>query len=329
MSSQEPPIFQISFSAKINLDKDHKKNKANRLIDDKAYQDKANYLLKILLEIEAVRFDESNDRLVIANFYANNEKSVWPLPMLGYVAEAIVVHECHSNATKNERWSKCARKIKHNIPTDFSNSNVYKNNNSLFETPIIYEPLSSASLKDYIAIGTGLPTTKTNYPGIYNHRSDRDICWVNKRYNDVKQLSDIEARERAEQNFASIQLKVSCGKRGDYVTNYFKEKPCNRLYPVVYFDLGNDFDQVRRNLININSEKEDTLFYNNNENYSRVELVDMMLIRGKSIDPDLHEELLFYKHLLNQIFRGKYSFYELKDENILMSLISEYVNHNS
>lgn len=54
----------------------------------------------------------------------------------------------------------------------------------------------------------------------------------------------------------------------------------------------------------------------------------MMLIRGKDVDPSLHDELLFYKHLLSQILAGKYSLYDLYEEDVLIPLIIEYIGNN-
>jgi|GEM_PF-3895757 len=96
--------------------------------------------------------------------------------------------------------------------------------------------------------------------------------------------------------------------------------------------LGNDFYKVRDNLINLDSSrvKPNTIFSNNVDygNYSRADIVDMMLIRGKDVDESLHEELLFYKHIFEKIISGKIDLYELANENILISLITDYVGHN-
>ena len=76
--------------------------------------------------------------------------------------------------------------------------------------------------------------------------------------------------------------------------------------------------------------KPDTIFSNdvNYGNYSRADIVDMMLIRGKYVDESMQEELLFYKHIFKKIISGKIDIHDLTNENVLISLITDYVGHN-
>ena len=142
----------------------------------------------------------------------------------------------------------------------------------------------------------------------------------------------VKGVKQSRQRYSGLQIKISCVSNAQYVTNYFRKKRFYALYPVVYFDLGNDFYKVRDNLINLDSSrvKPNTIFSNNVDygNYSRADIVDMMLIRGKDVDESLHEELLFYKHIFEKIISGKIDLYELANENILISLITDYVGHN-
>jgi hypothetical protein len=169
---------------------------------------------------------------------------------------------------------------------------------------------------------------------LFDSLSDRDICWVNK-YNDAKELLTIDGIYRSKRKNAGIQLKVSCSKNGSYVTNYFKIKPYYKLYPVVYFDLGNDFHKVRDNLMNISPDDQkldsNSLFSNNviYSGWSRSDIIDIMLIRGKDIDPALQDELLYYKYLLEEVVSGKIDLYSLSDEKVIMSLVLQYVGQNA
>jgi hypothetical protein len=292
--------------------------------DDYSNLDTSNYygrgrdLLKLLQDIGAVVFD-ANNRLVLSTFFTNNQKTGALSRILGYVAEGIVVRECNDNLTKNKTWANYARKLKED------SNPVIQWLKTIFYEPFLENP------DNYIAIGTGFATTKTEYSHIYNPISDRDICWVNK-YDDAKQLLTVKGIQLSKQLLAGLQLKVSLGTDGNYVTNYFKKKPFFLLYPVVYFDLGNDFYKVRNNLMSLGSSqvKPKTLFSNDVDygNYSCGDIVEMMLIRGKDVDPSLHEELLFYKHLLNKILSGKHSLSDLGNDSVLMSLIMEYVGNN-
>lgn len=287
-------------------------------LDTSNYYRRGGNLLKLLQEIGAVVFD-ANNRLVLSTFFTNNKKVGAVSRILGYVAEAIVVRECNEYLTKNKVWANYARKLKE-------------------DSNRVTQPLKSISYEqslenpnDYIAIGTGLAITQTKYIHLYSHNSDRDICWVNK-FDDAKLLLTVKGIKLSKQRFAGLQLKVSLGTDGNYVTNYFKNKLFFQLYPVVYFDLKGDFYKVRNNLMNLDSSqvKPNTLFSNDVdcENYSRGEILEMMLIRGKDVDPSLHEELLFYKHLLSKILSGKHSLSDLGNDSILMSLIIEYVGNN-
>jgi hypothetical protein len=296
MSSQESLIIL----PKSNVINTTEKFENYQSIDTINYYHRGSNLLKLLQDIGAVVFD-ANNRLVLSAFFTNNEQKGSLSRILGYAAEGVVVRECNTNLSKNKIWANYARKLK-------QDSNAVM---QFFKS--IYYELFLENPDNYIAIGTGLAITKTEYSHIYSHNSDRDICWVNK-YNDAKQLLTIGGIKWNKQNFVGIQLKVSAATNGYYVTNYFKNKPYYKLYPVVYFDLGGDFYQVKDNLIYIDSQtvKPNTLFSNevNYGNYSHAEIVDMMLIRGKDVDPSLHDELLFYKDLLSQILAGKYSLYD-------------------
>ncbi|MEZ2280550.1 MAG: hypothetical protein ACBR12_26980 [Microcoleus sp.] len=314
MSSQESLIIL----PKSNVINTTEKFENYQSIDTINYYHRGSNLLKLLQDIGAVVFD-ANNRLVLSAFFTNNEQKGSLSRILGYAAEGVVVRECNTNLSKNKIWANYARKLK-------QDSNAVM---QFFKS--IYYELFLENPDNYIAIGTGLAITKTEYSHIYSHNSDRDICWVNK-YNDAKQLLTIGGIKWNKQNFVGIQLKVSAATNGYYVTNYFKNKPYYKLYPVVYFDLGGDFYQVKDNLIYIDSQtvKPNTLFSNevNYGNYSHAEIVDMMLIRGKDVDPSLHDELLFYKDLLSQILAGKYSLYDLGNEDVLISLIIDYVGKN-
>lgn len=287
-------------------------------LDTSNYYGAGRNLLKLLQEIGAVVFD-ANNRLVLSTFFTKNQKTGAVSRILGYVAEGIVVRECNGNPTKNKTWANYARKLK-------------KDSNPViqFLKTIFYEPFLE-NPDDYIAIGTGFANTKTEYSHIYNPISDRDICWVSQ-YNDAKQLLTLKGTQSNKQRLAGLQLKVSLGTDGNYVTNYFKNKPFFHLYPVVYFDLGNDFYKVRNNLMNLGSSrvKPNTLFSDDVDygNYSRGDILEMMLIRGKDVDPSLHDELLFYKHLLSKILSGKHSLSDLGNDSVLISLIIEYVGNN-
>ncbi|MDM3858150.1 MAG: hypothetical protein PT120_25480 [Aphanizomenon gracile PMC649.10] len=222
---------------------------------------------------------------------------------------------------ENYTWANIARTLQEDSDP------VIRFIKSIFYKPFLEDP------DDYIAIGTGLIKTKNDYSHLYDHTSDRDICWVSKE-NDAKELLTIDGIYSSKTKNAGIQLKVSCANNGYYVTNYFKKKPYHQLYPVVYFDLGNDFNKVRDNLMNMRKYDEkvspNSLFSHNVsfDGWSRDEILDIMLIRGCYIDHRLHDQLLYYKDILEQVISGKIDLYDLGNKKIVMSLVLEYVGRN-
>ena len=287
-------------------------------IDSTNYYGYVSRLLEMLRELGAITFDADN-RLILSSFFTNNKPSAVSR-LLGYAAEAIIVRECNQSLEKNRKWANYARR---NRQERCPFKSVVK---SIFYTPFLANP------DDFIAVGTGFASTQNgNYSKFYNPISDRDICWVSKG-STGRQLLTVEGVKQSRQRYSGLQVKVSCADNAQYVTNYFKKKKFYTLYPVVYFDLGNDFYKVRDNLINLDSSmvKPDTIFSNDVDygNYSRADIVDMMLIRGKYVDESMQEELLFYKHIFKKIISGKIDIHDLTNENVLISLITDYVGHN-
>jgi hypothetical protein len=283
------------------------------------YYNKSRHLLELLREIGAVELN-TNGELVVSSFLFTNDNPKKIVPrILGYVAEGIVVRECNQKLSKNQQWANHARMLRR------SPNPVVQFLESIFYEPFLDNP------DNYIAVGTGFTKTKFYYNHIYNPQSDRDICWIDQ-YHNAKELLTVQGIKKNKRRVAGIQLKVSLGTNGNYVTNYFKRKKYYTLYPVVYFDLGNDFHKVKDNLLYLDSDTvgPDTLFASNvqvNHGVSREQIIDMMLIRGKDIAPELHEELLYYRHVLQKIVSGKINLVDLNNTEILTSLIVEYSSY--
>ena len=295
--------------------------KIDKLIDTSPYYGQTKELIQLLLDIGVIVLNPNLEIFEFRTFFTNNKPRMVAL-LLGYMAEGIVVRECNNDPNKNRDWANIARTLKE----DFNP--MIKLIKNIFYKPFLENP------EHYTAIGTGFIKTQQNYPHLFDRLSDRDICWVNK-YNDAKELLTIDGIYRSKIKNAGIQLKVSCSNSGTYVTNYFKMKAYYKLYPVVYFDLGNDFQKVRDNLMNISPDDKklvsNSLFSNNviSSGWSRGDIIDIMLIRGKDIDPALHDELLYYKYLLEKVVSGQTDLYGLSDEKIIMSLLLQYVGQNS
>jgi hypothetical protein len=286
------------------------------LIDKTPYYQRTKELTALLIETGVLTVNSDNDSPQFSNFLANNPKGSPIGIILGYIAEGIVVRECNHSKSINKKWSDFARMLKE------ENNLIIKTLKSIF-----YSPFQQNS-DEYTAIGTGLIATKKNHPAWYSRTSNRDICWVNT-FKKAQELLTLEGLTKNRKNNAGIQLKVSCAEDGRYVTDYFKKKNYHFLYPVVYFDLGGDYSKVRETLMKItaNEVQEFSLFSDNIQisGYSRDEILQMMLLRGKDIAPELHDELKYYQSVLSKIKNGRIQLFNLTDDKVIMGLITEYL----
>jgi hypothetical protein len=293
-----------------------------KVIDDTPYYKRTQELVGLLLDVGAVVINKNTGIFEFTPFMTSPiHPNIFIGRLLGYIAEGIVVRACYESVISNKKWANIARILKQE-PISFTS--VLKK--------IFYEPFLDNPDK-YKAIGTGFARTAKDYKHLYYPQSDRDICWIHG-FDDAKELLSIKGIELNKQRHAGLQLKVSIKENASYVVSYFCSKPYTKLYPVVYFDLGNDFDLVRQQLLNIrtgnNTRRKvaknsilspDIIF----KNFSDDEIIQTMLIRGKDIDLILHEELQFYRHTLEQLVSGKISLFDFNDEQVIFSLITEYL----
>ncbi len=163
------------------------------------------------------------------------------------------------------------------------------------------------SLDEYVAWGTGLTSTKRKFPKLFSPNDpQRDIVWVHKDdpSSELLMLKGLSKRQvKRGGNVAGLQIKVS--KDANYVLDCIKKKNDYKV-PVVYFDLANDFEKVRYPLLKrklrqkgLNDER---YLLENVEN--DLDNVQLNLIRGKDVDPDLHEELKEYSIILKEVLSG-------------------------
>ncbi|XRD90832.1 hypothetical protein ISN72_07395 [Dyella nitratireducens] len=178
--------------------------------------------------------------------------------LLGKIAEAIVVRRCNEDVALNRRWGQIGRRGRfvHN------------------------------ALDDFIAIGTGLETTRQRFPQKYSPTdSHRDVIWVH-RDDTVRELQML-AHGRPAGISAGIQLKVSTdGYRYVYRQDIARAK---YEVPLVYFDLRNDYNDLTNAIY-----AED-----------REVVIGVDIVRGADVDPALHDELLSYYHLAEALVRGQ------------------------
>lgn len=303
----------------------NKDNIVNNIVlskTDISYYNRTKELIGLLFDTGAVIINPETKIFEFRPFissspYVNNFVG----KLLGYIAEGIVVRDCNESSISNRRWANIARVLK-------------QESNSFMDVlkKIFYEPFLD-NPDEYKAIGTGFAKTAKDYGHLHNPQSDRDICWI-KGVNDAIELLSIKGIKLNKQRHAGLQIKVSMNTTANYVVNYFCSKSFFKLYPVVYFDLGNDFDIVRTELLNIRKGVNTTRKLSENsllnknivfDAFSDDEIIEAMLIRGKSIESSLHEELEYYKHILKKIVLGKINLFDINDDKIIISLITEYL----
>lgn len=304
------------------------------LIDNGLLYTRTKELVKLLKDVGIIYFDSTTNMYNYAPFLeGDRRKNRIPQmvsKMLGYVAEGIVVRECNTDLSQNAKWANVARLLRENHNSEDENPLQLSLFVNWIKKYIWY--LSLPNPNHYRAIGTGFATTQIQDPSYYSKQSYRDICWIKNAASAVELLNPNKIIAGKLRN-AGIQIKVSSGLRGYYVTKYFKTTPYFNIYPVVYFDLGNDFDIVRNKLLSptLYPVEPNTLFSSDVcflDGRSKEDIVDIMLRRGRDIDPSLHEELLYYQSVLNKLVTGGISLFDLTDEKMIFGLVLEYLGRN-
>lgn len=134
--------------------------------------------------------------------------------ILGNIAEALIVDACNQNAEINRELAKIAR----------------------------FGKIGSTYLDNFIAIGTSLERTRTHYLQYYQpNDTQRDIIWVHKENID-QQLTQPNLPGAV----AGLQVKAS------HNWTYVKDSIERYSYPVLYFDLNNDWGNLNYYLLSHN-----------------------------------------------------------------------------
>lgn len=238
----------------------------------------------------------------------NRKDSITRIPiLLGFITEGLIVRECHSNKYANMKWASYARRI------------TYQNENNIYDVNNI-----SGNINNYIAVGAGFYLTKKNarIRSLYNQASKRDILWIDKEDSGNSSLNiHLYEHQKKVDCCAGIQVKTTSRQQGDYFKELFTRGDIFPDYPIVYFDLGNDFPYIKDNLFNL--YKENKLIINQNnikriinqhevysikknsgkiiENFE----IEYHFVRGKDISHEIHDKLLYYKSLLSNIYSNK------------------------
>lgn len=222
-------------------------------------------------ELGVVSFTNSNLEISYVKAFERRDVRAESMRLLGKLAEALIVRQCRESPEKNREWASLARRGK----------NV-------------------ASLDNYIAIGTGLQSTKNHASKLRMQYSpndtQRDIIWIKKE----DELSELMTSASSGVIYrAGLQIKVSRNK--DNVLRNLRNKDYS--CPVVYFDLNGGFSYVARKL----QEDAETFGASHWQ-------VGVDLIQGREVSEDLHFTLLQFLPLLDQLFEGTIELADLLQE---------------
>ena len=163
-------------------------------------------------ETGTIRFEENGAAL--SEIIDGKNPRNTAMKILGKVAEAVIVRNCANDQVINKRWLDKARR-------GLSRSDVASR---------------------FKAIGTGLHSTKQEYPHKYSPSDpQRDIIWMDSNGH----VANVIGSSIVSSIQAGLQIKVS----GNGV-NYVQRAIVKGQYevPVVYFPINDDFDQIVNNL---------------------------------------------------------------------------------
>ncbi|WP_052126196.1 hypothetical protein [Ureibacillus massiliensis] len=228
----------------------------------------AENLLKILMDdLGYIQLNEQG--ILNLKYILEQNPFKTAIRLLGNIAEAIIVNRCNNSKEINRKWATIARKGKKKVK----------------------------KLDKYIAIGTGLKTTKDKYPTKYDTTNpQRDIIWINaeKGREELLQINENSGSGIS----AGLQIKVSTSG-----INYILDdlKKCRYEVPMVYFGLNDDFDEVAYHLYNHKTHLE----------------IGKDFINVKAFDIDAYEELKSYKPLIIGLLNNTIKIEDLLNERIL------------
>jgi len=190
--------------------------------------------------------------------------------LLGKIAEALVVRACNADLWANRRWGQVGRRGRYVHQT----------------------------LDDYIAVGTGLETTRHRYAQKYRPNDPhRDVIWIDKS-NTVSELQMLDQGRPAGIS-AGLQLKASM----DGFSYIYRSDVARAKYevPLVYFDLCNDYYKLTDAIY---AEERDVA-------------IGVDIVRGMDIDPALHDELYSHWWLADNLIRGRMALDDLVKNDLL------------
>lgn len=214
-------------------------------------------LIDILLEESAIKLSENDGSVILNRIFTGNSHAD-ATRLMGSIAEILVTKFCNEYQEVNRRLGMYAK-------------GASRLNNDM---------------DNFIAVATGAQKTQQLYPNWYNPSdTQRDIIWVRKDNLD-SQLLCVKSKSSFGKP-AGLQIKTSHNYQ--YVLNSIERYH----YPVLYFDLNNDWWKLDNALKNINFTG--------------------VLIQHDDITNEIKKILLNYFDVVVKIFSGEISLKYLID----------------
>ena len=162
-------------------------------------------------ELNVIRYSENGT--LILGVILQSDINRTAMQLLGRIAEAIIVRNCHNNIIINQEYFSIVRQKR----------------------------AKEKTARKFYALGTGLNYTKINYPKHYNPSdTQRDIVWTN----DVGELTIMKNQDRYSTISAKIAgLQIKATKNG---IKYVLPDIIQGRYdvPIIYFDIENDYHKI-------------------------------------------------------------------------------------
>lgn len=226
-----------------------------------------NSLLDILVEESYISEDLTLRQITTGNRDADATR------LIGSIAESLVVKMCNQYPEVNRTLGMYARfgERRHHI------------------------------LDQYVAVATGSQRTKRCYAQFYNpNDTQRDIIWVHKDRVE-EQLLCLPNSSPSSAKPAGLQIKAS--HNADYVLSTIE----NYHYPILYFDLNNDWHRLNRAIARLNIQA--TLLHPDEISHNLKEILQgyfdvIKSILNREITPQRVIELAKYEYGYDEVLSG-------------------------
>ncbi|MEY0729193.1 hypothetical protein AB7254_18405 [Providencia rettgeri] len=245
----------------------HKQNLSDYLIKpsiELAMNSHGACLLDVLTNEEYLALN-SNGQICL-KFVTSGNAHADATKLMGSIAEALIVQECNNSQEYNRELAKHARGGSRlsNFPDGF------------------------------IAICTGSKLTKRHHLQHYSpNDTQRDIIWVDKQDNALQLNSIIPGSTNASSKPAGLQVKTSHDFR--YVLNSIEQYS----YPIIYFDLNNDWQSLYSAIVNLNRNSQTTA---------------ATLVKYDNVLYELKDRLVSYFNIIVALMNGECTMEQLIQE---------------